>query len=409
MDEEHLHPRQPVEQPGVGRKLGGVDNGVLGPRTRGERVIEVGDDRVVGVRRHLRTTSEPPDLHPGHQPDPQAGVDPCRYPGRVEARAEGSDIGHDALPEGAVGKGQAAPAQVVGCDPATPGVATLPDREAAGQLTHDVADERATASSRPRDEGDHRGAGAGPRYLGPLGRHGGVGDGSALRRGVRAAPSGGSAGLIIDITEAGEMDLTAELGGEALSGTFPHPRGAPGVLGELAQHPGQGRRVAGGTRRPSMPSRTSSGMPPRVVATTGVPAAKDSRMVMGWFSCQREGTTMARELLMRAVTAALSSRPWNLTRPGTKAPARRSSSTRDGPSPAMCSSTPSGVAARASTRVSTPFSGESRPAKTKLAAPGRPAGRGPTYSSSSGTETTFARVTMRSGLMPDRTITLRRK
>ena len=47
-----------------------------------------------------------------------------------------------------------------------------------------------------------------------------------------------------------------------------------------------------GTTQP-VSSSTISGSPPRSVPSTGTPRANDSRTASGWFSCQRDGTTLS--------------------------------------------------------------------------------------------------------------------
>ncbi len=129
---------------------------------------------------------------------------------------------------------------------------------------------------------------------------------------------------------------------------------------------------------------------------------------MGWFSYQREGTTIARERATSPATAALSRRPWKSTRPGATRCASSSSAAREGPSPATSSRTSADVDETASTSVSTPFSGESLPAKTNRTgwSGGGADGTGGGVSPS---ETTLASVTMRSGAIPERSMTSRRK
>ena len=60
-----------------------------------------------------------------------------------------------------------------------------------------------------------------------------------------------------------------------------------------------------GTSQPSTPSATSSGSPPRSLATTGTPLPKDSSTVIGWFSYHRDGTTHAIEDRISSLERAL--------------------------------------------------------------------------------------------------------
>lgn len=181
--------------------------------------------------RHLVAPPHPSELHRGHEPNPEASVNPGRYAGRVEGRVTAPYLGHDTLPKWTIGKLPPASTQVVAHHTATPRVTSLPDRETAGQLAHDVADQRASAPPGPRHEGDHRGADVGVRKRGLVGRQDGVGDGSALRRGFRAASIGDSASLIIDFSQARKVHFTCKLGGEALAGSVTHYLRALGIIG----------------------------------------------------------------------------------------------------------------------------------------------------------------------------------
>ena len=99
------------------------------------------------------------------------------------------------------------------------------------------------------------------------------------------------------------------------------------------------------------------------MATTGTPQAKASSTIIGWFSCQREGTATTRAARIISSTRRFGTAPWKRIRPGARLAARASSAPRSGPSPST-SSTAAGWLATASTSTSTPFSAERRPAKT---------------------------------------------
>jgi hypothetical protein len=107
--------------------------------------------------------------------------------------------------------------------------------------------------------------------------------------------------------------------------------------------------------------QSNSGMPPRALPTTGTPRASASSTTIGWFSYHREGTTTTAAASMSRCTSFLSTRPWKRTCPGATDSARARSVPSSGPVPAMSSVAPS-IAPTARMAMSTPFSGESRPA-----------------------------------------------
>ena len=121
---------------------------------------------------------------------------------------------------------------------------------------------------------------------------------------------------------------------------------------------------SGGTTRPVTPSITSSGSPPRSVVTTGRPAANasriDHRLVLvpagREHEDERPRQRASASAPSRAVRASRSDR-----RTGAPQPRSRD---RSGPSPAIATRIPGPSSSAAAARVSTPFSRESRPAKS---------------------------------------------
>ena len=103
---------------------------------------------------------------------------------------------------------------------------------------------------------------------------------------------------------------------------------------------------------------TISADPPCAEAITGSPADIASTRVIGNTSKQTDGNTSAREPSMSSRTSSWGSHPANRT----PSIARRSRSSRRGPSPTTSSSRSRGRArAHASSNTSTPFSSETRP------------------------------------------------
>lgn len=115
-------------------------------------------------------------------------------------------------------------------------------------------------------------------------------------------------------------------------------------------------------------SSTISGRPPTALATTGRPWALASMADKPAGSCQREGTTTARDPSISARMSTASSQPWKRTR--SDSPLRVTFSRRRGsagPTPAKCSTEGPSTAANASSNHDGPFASTIRPMKTNSA------------------------------------------
>src|SRR5947207_2745690 len=112
----------------------------------------------------------------------------------------------------------------------------------------------------------------------------------------------------------------------------PSARARAGSLTSSRTAAASARASPGGTRRPVSPSRTSSGLPPTVEATTGVPTAKACGITCEVASERIEGSTRTSSA---AMTSGMSRRnPVSVTTASSPmAPTRRRTSARPTPSP----------------------------------------------------------------------------